>query len=375
MKADFFEDGSMEVHGDDGYEAKAMEFAKACWEMWTTMLDVVKKGGQRLSGPHHAGVPQAGQTAPEGPGTSATGQSRQEGDSTVPPTPWSTSSRGVGRAGSRDPTPRRLGIAFSDPLVLAIGRGGKTVTRRILPMDGAPWYRDEDELYVREAYRADVVDDTPAVRYRADGAAAAWPDRIMAHHSEVLSKNGWRPPRFMFRALARHWLRVLETRIEPLQAITLEEAHAEGIHDVDAFRSTWDRLHRDAGGRWADNPYVQVIRFRRLAEVELCVACGEPLIGADQDFCWAVRGMKPFETAGVKHPKDRSPVTSSVTLGMNDDEAQPDTGALMVWRHKGDASEGHGITLDELALRNLGYACINAAEELQRRRHDRGGGT
>lgn len=40
MSAEFFEDGSMRVHGDDGYEAKSMEFAKACWQLWTTAMEM-----------------------------------------------------------------------------------------------------------------------------------------------------------------------------------------------------------------------------------------------------------------------------------------------------------------------------------------------
>lgn len=42
MRAEFFEDGSMVVHGDDGHEAQSMVFAKACWEMWTTLAERVE---------------------------------------------------------------------------------------------------------------------------------------------------------------------------------------------------------------------------------------------------------------------------------------------------------------------------------------------
>lgn len=197
---------------------------------------------------------------------------------------------------------RRLGIAFSDALVLAIGRGSKTETRRLLDAkSGDGRYDEGDELYVREAWRTnmpsradrDIGVETPLVQYRADGAKETWPKRILAHHDEVAMKHGiqgetysaWRPPRFMFRALARHWLLVTNTRTERLHAITDAAIHAEGIASREAFAFTWDQLHKDAGTRWADDPYVEVVRFRRLLDVERCDVCSEPLDGSDRDFC------------------------------------------------------------------------------------------
>lgn len=208
---------------------------------------------------------------------------------------------------------RRLGVSFSDALVVAIAKGEKTVTRRLLDKKGEPRYRYLDELYVREAWRTRLArltlhDDeggsrleaVAAVEYRADGEVLAWPDRIIGDHARVASRwatpehgvvidgfraSAWRPPRFMFRALARYWLFVVDTEVAPLQSISDEDIRAEGIHDRDAFAKTWGRLHKAPGTRWEDNPYVERVEFTLFADAERCVSCTEPLVGEDRDYC------------------------------------------------------------------------------------------
>ncbi|KVL59305.1 hypothetical protein WT01_15880 [Burkholderia cepacia] len=95
----------------------------------------------------------------------------------------------------------------------------------------------------------------------------------------------WRRPSiFMPRAASRTLLEVTGVRVERLRAISEADAHAEGVtieerHKVEfwpgaradrapsihAFRELWDGLNAEAGLGWAENPWVWVVEFRRIA--------------------------------------------------------------------------------------------------------------
>ncbi|KVP76877.1 hypothetical protein WJ94_15800 [Burkholderia ubonensis] len=201
-------------------------------------------------------------------------------------------------------------ILFSGPMVRAILDGRKTQTRRVLNkhmvafidtyefdirhlIPQCPYGRVGDHLWVRELYVAfgrwetrfsekkgrdewhfvDMTLDTGR-EYRFDGAL---PNSARGGVTPTWWK---RPSIFMPRAAARTLLEVTGVRVERLQAITWQDAIAEGIHDprraarrvdpvegtVAQFRHLWDNLNAERGHGWAANPWVWVIEFRRIEQ-------------------------------------------------------------------------------------------------------------
>lgn len=206
-------------------------------------------------------------------------------------------------------------ILLSAPMVLALRAGRKTQTRRVMkpqpePMlfgfhvfnahggltnvaehevpdvgpDYVPWAVG-DRLWVREnwarvpvtAYRmSEGVEQTvdPSDFDMAAIYAAGW-ERSIPH---------WRPSIHMPRWASRLTLHVTAVRVERLQALTREDAIAEGLlkHTVtgkwlagaadplelaeyepaDAYRQlVWDRLPQAAAYRWDANPFVVALTF------------------------------------------------------------------------------------------------------------------
>jgi hypothetical protein len=145
----------------------------------------------------------------------------------------------------------------------------------------SPWQKVKpgDRLYVREAWKPHSVfagvkpREVPQskVFYAADNAYAP-------------SNTPWIPSIFMPRWASRLTLTVIAVRIERLQAISEEDAIAEGIrkhtswggaesfradgidlkgHQTfsarDAFRGLWEHLH--GADAWANNPEVIALTF------------------------------------------------------------------------------------------------------------------
>ncbi|ULA64485.1 MAG: hypothetical protein LZF86_140010 [Nitrospira sp.] len=83
-----------------------------------------------------------------------------------------------------------------------------------------------------------------------------------------LAIDGWfrRHARFMPKWAARTVVEITELRIEWVQAITPEEARAEGCEDaicaLGAFAELYDSIYGQ--GSWARNDWVWVIGFRRV---------------------------------------------------------------------------------------------------------------
>lgn len=189
-------------------------------------------------------------------------------------------------------------ILFSAPMVRAILAGTKTQTRRALAPDlfissgGAvvrmasagpattgireahcPYWREPgDRLWVREAwawsgdlaiaecervargevwYRADPERSNPAIR--------------------------WRPSIHMPRWASRITLEVTGVRVERLQAISEDDAQAEGCEPRQplmaggivipgqwrlGYRALWESIN--GPGSWDTNPWVWVLEFRRV---------------------------------------------------------------------------------------------------------------
>jgi hypothetical protein len=231
--------------------------------------------------------------------------------------------------------PAERPILFKAPMVRAILAGRKTQTRRIVtvPWQGrvralpyGPYYVDTDgelfvaddygdyhriedwttspcgrpgdRLWVRETWRTEErhCDRADGIRYRADDdfvviddtpeAADRWIDA----HKNGVHANRWRPSIFMPRALSRILLHVASVRVERVQAISEEDARAEGVNPSDAaivftndahgrayrvsementhrgaFACLWDSLIDEKDTKWNANPWVWRIGFEVVA--------------------------------------------------------------------------------------------------------------
>ena len=180
-------------------------------------------------------------------------------------------------------------ILFSAPMVRAILDGRKTCTRRpvtrllgiglidqvLNTMPGryvvrrtgdemfrcidqgtlrcrCPYGRPGDRLWVREAFCPDWGD---RVMYRAD-----WPGS--AKDAGCAREPRWRPSIHMPRALSRIDLRIADVRVEWLHDMREEDAIAEGVEDLAAFRALWDELN--GVGSWQRGSWVWAIEFERV---------------------------------------------------------------------------------------------------------------
>lgn len=207
-------------------------------------------------------------------------------------------------------------ILFSGPMVRAILDGQKTMTRRVVKPQPPAWCEDtgavvsmltppghwefrgnygdegpaskfircpylpvsETRLWVREAFSAwfqgihwysykGIRDDVAAsnVFYRAT-------------HSYPDDDQKWIPSIHMPRWASRITLALKSIRAERLQAIDNIDAKEEGFVDsgihkegyglaLDMFRTTWNHLNAKRGFSWDANPWVWVVRFKRVEEV------------------------------------------------------------------------------------------------------------
>lgn len=229
-------------------------------------------------------------------------------------------------------------ILFSGPMVRAILAGEKAQTRRIVkpqpdwirpavgddgiahgycgsgPDEGVrcPYGSVGDELWVRETWCHQICDKTARLLmdhfwYAAtDGDITAIEDdggtRLRKDGSEA---SPWKPSIHMPRRASRITLRITSIRVERLQAITEEDARAEGVEPGmltenvhrkicracgqhrdshagslracvgdhygtcfdgrsyrDGFAILWDQIN--GPGSWAANPWVWVVGFERV---------------------------------------------------------------------------------------------------------------
>lgn len=212
---------------------------------------------------------------------------------------------------------RERPILFSAPMVRAILKGRKNMTRRVYKgsptTDGeqhpngsgetwtdwgaCPYGKPGDRLWVRETFATlapgSYEEESPRRSSGQDVRYAANPE------DEALARcNGqrWRPCIHMPRWASRILLEITAIRVERLQSITEEDAIAEGIElahpgttstwwkdyeakptpdalqdpyhglaadPVESFASLWRSINgRDS---WDANPWVWVVEFRRIA--------------------------------------------------------------------------------------------------------------
>lgn len=192
-------------------------------------------------------------------------------------------------------------ILFNGAMVRAERAGLKTMTRRLLRQQpdiivgdllGQPhWYLDADpslkircpygvpgdRLWVRETWAPCDGGPIFAADYDGDKARAG--------------VERWHPGIHLRRDDARTLLEVTAVRVERLQAITEEDAKAEGLRsDAEAlrnlshirgaeaprhvpshlrgarnyFRDLWDEINGERA-TWASNPWVWVVSFQRVS--------------------------------------------------------------------------------------------------------------
>jgi len=171
-------------------------------------------------------------------------------------------------------------ILFSSPMVRAILDGSKTQTRRsfagTLGVTPCPYGVPGDRLWVRETFVQGHPSDAGEVRYdlplrywyRADGDLDMWAGED-GHAGDV----PWRPSIHMPRAASRITLEITDVRVERLQAISEEDALAEGVPFVQndpfertarrEFQDLWDSLNAKRAP-WASNPWVWCLTFKRV---------------------------------------------------------------------------------------------------------------
>lgn len=133
----------------------------------------------------------------------------------------------------------------------------------------SPYGRAGDRLWVRESCRE--LGDGSFV-YKAD-----FPD------DQAKANGPWKNVRFVPKISARIWLELVDVRVERLQAITEEDAESEGVEESEqwpgfyepgmqrdprnAFAVAWDQINgKRQGARWADDPWVWRLGFRRLSD-------------------------------------------------------------------------------------------------------------
>lgn len=206
---------------------------------------------------------------------------------------------------------RERPILFNGAMVRAILDGRKTVTRRalikssqpdtIFPSDfsateamvelnstrfGTTWWKacpfgkPGDRLWVRESWAADAQVDSASpgelskgepICYLADCA-------VRSTGCAMVTLGKGRPSIHMPRWASRILLEITDVRVERLQAITYEQAAAEGVHrDQRVWFATdeggpafqypeqaFAQLWRQTGGDWDANPWVWVVEFKRV---------------------------------------------------------------------------------------------------------------
>lgn len=182
-------------------------------------------------------------------------------------------------------------IIFSWPMVRALLEGRKTQTRRIVKVPSyidadpgpysdieecsceaasyphlcgigkvsgcqvcihCPYGKPGDRLWVRETFR---FCDGQHVEFKAN--------------TPELESSEWRSPIHMPRRACRLSLEITDVRVERVQNISEEDAHAEGFGVAfgpgmfsRAFDSYWEEINGKTTP-WSSNPWVWVISFKR----------------------------------------------------------------------------------------------------------------
>ena len=123
-------------------------------------------------------------------------------------------------------------------------------------------YEKGNILYVRETTW--VYEGSCKPHYLADEL----PNNLSRHFGKII------PSIHMFRKDARLFLKVLEATVERLQDISYGHCYDElgisvlspiGFIEIkNRFQAFWDKLYAGKGYGWSFNPWVRVVRYKRL---------------------------------------------------------------------------------------------------------------
>ncbi|HBR0057034.1 TPA: morphogenetic protein [Klebsiella quasipneumoniae] len=150
-----------------------------------------------------------------------------------------------------------------------------------------------DQIWVRETFQGPLFDYELMDEYLEDSSKFEKPEFCQyaadgGHRPEYLDaddnlRHGWRPSIHMPRWASRILLEITDVRVERLNAISEEDARAEGIIDggclncgepepcgcanpepdaTDAFAYLWQSIYGQ--DNWNANPWVWVIEFKRV---------------------------------------------------------------------------------------------------------------
>ncbi len=190
--------------------------------------------------------------------------------------------------------------------------------------DGDPWTGIKcpygqvgDRLWVRETWADTSGENGPMISYRAKGGC----DRFLVNESYPVDYSlypkcnftmwctdlrsgakghNWRPSIFMPRWASRITLEIIEISVERVQDMDNDNAISEGINEywidyddgggywnvpalwtnpdgkiikkiqtedpIEAFSNLWDSINKKRGFGWDSNPWVWVVKFKRVEE-------------------------------------------------------------------------------------------------------------
>ncbi|HBQ2984167.1 morphogenetic protein [Klebsiella pneumoniae] len=228
---------------------------------------------------------------------------------------------------------KERGMIFNSEMVRAIVSGRKTQTRRIMKVQpesnqlglllitdstrhsdigkyhwaesnatgnhvrsklfSCPFGAVGDQIWVRETFQGPLFDYELMDEYLEDSSKFEKPEFCQyaadgGHRPEYQDaddnlRHGWRPSIHMPRWASRILLEITDVRVERLNAISEEDARAEGIIDggclncgepepcgcanpepdaTDAFAYLWQSIYGQEN--WNANPWVWVISFERI---------------------------------------------------------------------------------------------------------------
>lgn len=149
--------------------------------------------------------------------------------------------------------------------------GMRTTFRSERVLSAMP-YRPGAVLWVREAF---AVREGGPIRDAAGGQMDYAETEVIYRATNPHGAIKWKPGIHMPRSYARITLRVTAVKVERLQDISEEDAEAEGVRGseggawgreglIEDFSNLWESIH--GPGSWDANPWVWVIKFKRVEQ-------------------------------------------------------------------------------------------------------------
>lgn len=135
-----------------------------------------------------------------------------------------------------------------------------------------PYGKPGDRLWVRETWCTEhhLDNEKPSDLWNA-AYIPIWYRATDNMNTPSLIPGKWRPSIFMPRWASRITLEITEVRIERLQEISMQEAIAEGVSTMKGnpeprilFQLLWDEINAKRGFPWESNPWVWVIKFKKI---------------------------------------------------------------------------------------------------------------